>query len=244
MRKALTHNTALFSLSVLDATGHIAMNTQKFSNAAASGKKFANSTDLNTFIEKASDKQKSALGEKLGINDWNTVDIDSFRSDIDTFATSDQGTDYAKQIKRIKAAKEITQESTKVLPRVLRSNMADGAYRFSSENGELNMAVLKEGENYFVFDYDRENISRPLKISEVNKVLKAVWDNQQNNVTNNLTHSYSGEDNTKRFAIVNLDNGMQYVQATESQVIKGDDSKLWAQQVTNYINNVIRNGKD
>ena len=44
--------------------------------------------------------------------------------------------------------------------------------------------------------------------------------------------------------IVTLDNGMQYVQATREQVIKGDNPEEWGKQVTNYINNVIRENKD
>ena len=47
-----------------------------------------------------------------------------------------------------------------------------------------------------------------------------------------------------QYSIVNMDNGMQYVEATENQVIRGNDTKKWAQQVANYINNVIRNGND
>ena len=48
----------------------------------------------------------------------------------------------------------------------------------------------------------------------------------------------------KRYIIVNLDNGMQYVEATESKVITGDDASKWGQQVADYINQIIRGGQD
>ena len=37
---------------------------------------------------------------------------------------------------------------------------------------------------------------------------------------------------------------MQYVEATEGQVLNGSDPTVWAQQVADYINNVIRGGRD
>lgn len=46
------------------------------------------------------------------------------------------------------------------------------------------------------------------------------------------------------YDIVELDNGMQYVQATENQVIKGQDPTKWAQQIADFINKTIRGGRD
>ena len=43
--------------------------------------------------------------------------------------------------------------------------------------------------------------------------------------------------------IVNLDNGLQYVQATE-RFISGDDINVWRTQVSSYINKEIRKGND
>ena len=44
--------------------------------------------------------------------------------------------------------------------------------------------------------------------------------------------------------IVTLDNGKQYVRASESQVIYGNDTIKWAEQIANYINNEIRRYND
>ena len=51
-------------------------------------------------------------------------------------------------------------------------------------------------------------------------------------------------ENNVGYNIVELDNGKQYVEATEKQVISGTDPTIWAQQVADYINNVIRGYRD
>ena len=44
--------------------------------------------------------------------------------------------------------------------------------------------------------------------------------------------------------IVTLDNGKQYVRASERQVIKGGDPQLWKRQIAKYINRELRNWND
>lgn len=44
--------------------------------------------------------------------------------------------------------------------------------------------------------------------------------------------------------IVTLDNGKQYVRASEQQVIKGENPQLWKQQIAKYINEELRNWND
>ena len=44
--------------------------------------------------------------------------------------------------------------------------------------------------------------------------------------------------------IVTLDNGKQYVRASEQQVIKGGNPQLWKQQIAKYINEELRNWND
>lgn len=175
IRTALTSNSTLSTLAVADATGHITMDTQRFAEAALNGVNLANSADLNYFVEHASKEQIAALSEDLGISDWSALTIDDFRTKVSEFATSEKISEYANQSKRIRAAMQMAQENTKSIPHILRRNMADGIYRFSSENSTVNMAIFKEGETYHLFDYDSGNISRSLSVQEVNKVLRDYW---------------------------------------------------------------------
>ena len=59
---------------------------------------------------------------------------------------------------------------SKKLPIMFRSNMADGVYRYT-ENGE-NIALIKEGDSYTIFDYESRNLTEPASIQEVNKALR------------------------------------------------------------------------
>ena len=64
-------------------------------------------------------------------------------------------------------------DSAKPLPHIMRKNLSDGIYRYSAEG--VNMALIKEGEVYGFYDYDRGRISRPLSVKEVNQQLKKYW---------------------------------------------------------------------
>ena len=61
---------------------------------------------------------------------------------------------------------------------------------------------------------------------------RMISDAKQNPTDRELKHS-----------IVTMPDGRKYVKA-DRQVIRGEDSSKWGGQVTNYINNSIRNGKD
>ena len=194
IRAALTSNSTLATLAVADATGRITMDTQRFAEAALNGANLANSADLNYFVEHASKEQIAALSADLGISDWSALTIDDFRARVAEFATSEKISEYAQQSKRIRAAMQTAQESAKPIPHILRRNMSDGVYRFTSENSAVNMAVFKEGETYHLFDYQSGNISRSLSVQEVNKVLRTFW-NSNTVQTPTVEQAFSTEAN-------------------------------------------------
>lgn len=199
IRTALTSNSTLATLAVADATGRITMDTQRFAEAALNGANLANSADLNYFVEHASKEQIAALSADLGISDWSALTIDDFRAKVSEFATSEKISEYAQQSKRIRAAMQTAQESAKPIPHILRRNMSDGVYRFTSENSAVNMAVFKEGETYHLFDYESGNISRSLSVQEVNKVLRTFWNS--NTVQTPTVEQFTEETNLGRQAL-------------------------------------------
>lgn len=199
IRAALTSNSTLATLAVADATGRITMDTQRFAEAALNGANLANSADLNYFVEHASKEQIAALSADLGISDWSALTIDDFRARVAEFATSEKISEYAQQSKRIRAAMQTAQESAKPIPHILRRNMSDGVYRFTSENSAVNMAVFKEGETYHLFDYESGNISRSLSVQEVNKVLRTFWNS--NTIQTPTVEQFTEETNLGRQAL-------------------------------------------
>lgn len=175
VRAALSTNSVLATLAVTDAVGQLQLSTQKIAESALQGQQIANAADLNTLIERGTPEQLSALSSELGIEDWGKVTIDEFRQKIADYAATSKMSDFLRQSERIRTAAEVSPENAKPVPKRLRSNMQDGTYRLAGENGGMNAAIIKEGDEYHIYDYDSGNISRSLSTTEVNKILNSYW---------------------------------------------------------------------
>ncbi len=106
IRTALSSNAALATLAAADATGHIMLDTRKFSEAMLNGRALASKTDLNYFVEHATAEEKAALGAALGIEDWNSVDSTTLNEKVARFAAKGGITELAGNIKRVRAEKQ------------------------------------------------------------------------------------------------------------------------------------------
>ncbi|MBQ8372037.1 MAG: hypothetical protein IJX38_03765 [Clostridia bacterium] len=179
LRKALSENSVLATLAVAEATGSIMMDTRRMAEAMLNGENLANTADLNRLIEKGKPEEMQALGQALGIEDWSKVTIDELRTKVADFNANGGISEFAEQSKRMRRALEQGAESAKPLPHLLRKNMQDGVYRYTSEDGSVNMAIFKEGDTYRLYDYDGGNISRALSVQDVNQVLKKFWTSGQ-----------------------------------------------------------------
>ena len=179
LRKALSENSTLATLAVTEATGGIMMDTRRMAEAMLNGENLANTADLNRLIEKGKPEEMQALGQALGIKDWSKVTIDELRTRVAEFNANGGISEFAEQSKRMRRAIEQGAESAKPLPHLLRKNMQDGVYRYTSEDGSVNMAIFKEGDTYRLYDYDGGNISRALSVQDVNQVLKRFWTSGQ-----------------------------------------------------------------
>ena len=87
-------------------------------------------------------------------------------------------TSVLEQFKRILKILEEDPSKARPLPHILRKNMKDGVYRYTGKEGKLNLAILKEGESYFLCDYDARDISRSLTEQEINKIIRGLWSNK------------------------------------------------------------------
>lgn len=179
LRKALSENSTLATLALAEATGGIMMDTRRMAEAMLNGENLANTADLNRLIEKGKPEEMQALGQALGIEDWSKVTIDDLRTRVAEFNANGGISEFAEQSKRMRRALEQGAESAKPLPHLLRKNMQDGVYRYTSEDGSVNMAIFKEGDTYRLYDYDGGNISRALSVQDVNQVLRRFWTSGQ-----------------------------------------------------------------
>ena len=171
LRRAMVNNATLGQLAVADATGHLLLDTQKFAAAEQRALKMADATDLNRFLERADEKEKAALAERLGVEDFNMLSHESFRAAVAEMAEDgDVMRDFAKQNARVKRA--VSAENTAVLPETVTSDLADGVYRADVQGNGL--SVLKEGKNFFVVEPTTRKISRALGLEELTSTLRGV----------------------------------------------------------------------
>ncbi len=175
LHRALSSNGVLTRMAVADATGRLTIDTMKFSHARAEVLRAASATDLNRFREQASQAELDALGKRLDIENWDVLTDEQFHASLDPLVETEQDlADYNAARRRISEARAALPEDAKPMPHTLRRNMDNGAYRFEGDG--VQMAILKEGESYFIVDYDTGYISRKLTVSEVNRVLRQVRD--------------------------------------------------------------------
>lgn len=181
VRKAIGTNSVLTTLAVMDATGRISMDTEKFAQAALSGRQIATAADLNRFIETASPAQIENLSKKLKIDNWAALTPDVFQSRVAEFNATEEGQAYRAQMEFVKQAQTIADSESKKLPRLFRSNtVAQGLTHYASADGRVNMALLREGDRYHLYDYETGNPSRDLTLAEVNSAIRPYWNAQGN----------------------------------------------------------------
>ena len=181
VRKAIGTNNVLTTLAVMDATGRISMDAEKFAQAALSGRQIATAADLNRFIETASPAQIENLSKKLKIDNWAALTPDVFQSRVAEFNATEEGQAYRAQMEFVKQAQTIADSESKKLPRLFRSNtVAQGLTHYASADGRVNMALLREGDRYHLYDYETGNPSRDLTLAEVNSAIRPYWNAQGN----------------------------------------------------------------
>lgn len=168
---SLKENSILRTLAVTDATGQLSMDTAKFKEATLRGEQLSSQVDLNRFIETASDAEKSAVAEKLGIADWNGLTNEEFHAKINEFVYNGGVEAYQQERAGIENLQSLDAASAKKLPRAINMKK-DGAVRYSL--GEKSIAIVKQGDSYQIYDYESGKLSITLTRAEVNRTLSEI----------------------------------------------------------------------
>ena len=169
--KALKNNDILRSLTVADVTGHLMMDTAKFTKATLAGQRLASQVDLNRFIEQASPEEVSAVSKALGIESWSGLTAEEFAQKITNYINSGavESTINANETKKRLSA--IPKESAKPIPKLIDISLAkDGAYRYS--DGRADFSVERMGDAFTVLDNNTGELTRAMNKSEVNGLLR------------------------------------------------------------------------
>lgn len=178
MSKALRTNSALRGLAIVDATGRLTLDTSRFADATLRGQRLSSQVDLNRFIETADENELRAVGEKLGIESWETLTNEEFQGKITKFV-QEGGVETYKNERILAREVESVDPTTakKTLPRMVNLR-ADGTYRYTQGNTDI--AIVKRGDSYRIYDYSSKRMSKSLTRTEVNKTLKEIHTNEAN----------------------------------------------------------------
>ncbi len=167
--KALKTNEVLRTLAVTDATGHLVMDTARFEEATLRGKRLASQVDLNRFMETATKSELDAVSQALGIEDWTTLDAETFDQKIATFVENGGVEKYAERRSATQAIRDIPADTARPMPKMVNLRQ-DGTIRYT--DGDTQIAISKNGDAYTVYDYATDHLSKNMTRSEVNKLLR------------------------------------------------------------------------
>lgn len=178
MSRALKTNSVLRTLAVADTVGQISMDTARFRDATLTGQQLSTQADLNRFVEQATDAERQAVADRLGIENWETLTNEQFHDKITEFVANGGVQEYQQERGYVRDAQAIAPESArKHLPRMVNLRN-DGTYRYTQ--GGTDIAITKRGDSYYVYDYESGLMSKALTRSETNRVLREIHTNEQN----------------------------------------------------------------
>ena len=155
----------------LDATGNLLMDTRRMTDSVLKGEMIARQADFDYLVEHAKQEEIEALTKALGIEDWGSVKVDEFNAKITELGENGTLARAAEQIERMNKAREKQSEPAKALPHIFTAKKADGVYHYTSEHG-ADIAVMKEGDSFFIYDYNTKDISNLLSLQEINKFVR------------------------------------------------------------------------
>ena len=178
MSRALKTNSVLRTLAVADTVGQISMDTARFRDATLAGQQLSTQADLNRFVEQATDAERQAVADRLGIENWETLTNEQFHDKITEFVANGGVQEYQQERGYVRDAQAIAPESArKHLPRMVNLRN-DGTYRYTQ--GGTDIAITKRGDSYYVYDYESGLMSKALSRTETNRVLREIHTNEQN----------------------------------------------------------------
>ena len=176
-RKALSENSVLATVAAAEATGRIMVNSKKISDSLIKDQNLANGVDIYRFIKTASPKRKQAVAEAFGIEDWDTLTSAELAEKITEFRENGGTTKIAKQMQKIREAEAHRADVAMPMPQSFKEDIADGFYKFKDTDGDI--GVFKEGNEYFIFNYETKDVSKPLTMDDVNAYISRNRENSE-----------------------------------------------------------------
>lgn len=168
--KALMNNPALRVVAVASVAGTMSLNTDTFADAVMErGFTGMTAEDIDRFAETATDEQKAAVQEMLGIPDIRAVSAPEMAMLAEDF-NKQGGAKYYKERKAFVSEMErLKGKTARKIPKGI--TIADGSV-VHYKDVDADIAVKRTGDTYSIYDYDSKVTLRGLSKSDVNKLLR------------------------------------------------------------------------
>lgn len=191
-QKALKENIALRTVTVYEVANRLSMDTEQYAQAFTNGTmrdEMVTQDMINRFAENGTDLQIKSVQDTLGIEDLRTATADEVNAKLAEFVRNggaQRVADNNAAIKSILADETIKTKNS--IPKTVRMQK-DGTTRYTQ--GGVDIAIVKNGETFRVYDYTDNVLSREMTREEaqrfVNKVraeaektMFSVQNNEQN----------------------------------------------------------------
>ena len=227
LRKALSSNNTLATVATMEAAGELMMDAKTFAQAAEQGKSWISEHDFHHFVETATPEQKAAYGEEFGIENWDSLSYEAFQNAMAEYTTGPKFKSLIKQQKRVDAAKRIAAENTEAIP-TSADNIIDGAHKFVTEDGQA-LGIIKEGKNYYIYDYASGNISFAQTKADINKLLSDI---QEQHGAKDIS------------AAVPIDHSADVIERKTSDVVLQKDGEGGTIEINNKQSEALKNGRE
>lgn len=171
VQKALESNIALRSLATQSAAGKLLMDTDAFSNSVLSGQQVISEDAYNSFVESADEATKNAVARELGLDAWSdSMSFTDFGSLLDRYMQEGGADRFSSRVENKRVFEESrTAKAVKKIPARFTAK-EDGVRRYE-ENGE-SIGIRKDGDTYYIYDYEKQIPSNPLTKEQLNATLK------------------------------------------------------------------------
>ena len=182
-QKALQENGILRTLAVADTTGHLFLDAERFEQRMMQSN-IASQADLNRFIETASEEKKASLGEALGIENWDTIELEEFNEKFQAFVSNGDIETFKAKNALIEEFKSLqSKEPKRGIPKNIHS-LKDGETR-TFNDGYSHIAIKRAGDGFTIYDYGTGNISHELSLKDANKALRTYAFKRDETVAHN-----------------------------------------------------------
>lgn len=166
---ALQNNDVLRLVSASDAAGRLMMNAKETERAASFGSKIRSQEELMAFVAESTPEEKAALAKELQIEDLDSVGFEEFNQKALEYRESGKAEQFQERIRTKEQLQRLSVDNAKRMP--IEIHLADGEMKRYSD-GDSNISVVRNGNEYIVYDFKNGTLSQPLTKKRLDKILQ------------------------------------------------------------------------